>query len=88
MGVTLLALMPYGTHDMNLSTVIVNSIAHGLAVDCQAFIDYAVLGIPGLEGLVQFHGVNSNKDITYGAFAWDAVLSMTEVTAESGASCG
>ena len=33
LGVTLFALMPNDTHDMNLPATVVNGIAHGFAVD-------------------------------------------------------
>ena len=88
MSVTLFALMPDGAHDVALSTTIINGIPHGFAVDGQAFVDCSVLSVPLLECSIQFGGINSNQYITYGTFTGNAVFSMTEITAKSGASSG
>jgi len=79
----LFTLVSNDTHDVGLPAIVVNGIAHGFSVDRQTFVDYPVLCIPGLEGLVQFHRVNSNEYVTYGTFAGDAVFFATEATAES-----
>ena len=84
----MLALVADDAHDVNLSAIVVNGITHGFAVDGQAFVGCAVLGIPLLERSIQFYGIDSNQYVTYGAFAGDTVFSVTVVTAKSGTSRG
>ncbi len=86
LGVALFALVPDGTHDMNLPATVINGIAHGFAVDRQTIVDCTILGIPLLECPVQFHWCYSNQYVTDGAFTGDAIFSVTETAAKAVAS--
>ena len=83
LGVALFALVSNDTHDMNLPASIVNSIAHGFAVDGQTFVDAGKLCVPLLEGSIKFDRCYANQDVTDGALAGDAFFSVAVVAAET-----
>ena len=58
LGVTLATLMANRTHDMGLSALLVDGVTHRLAIDGQALIEVAILGIPGAQGPAQLFGIN------------------------------
>ena len=56
MGVANFALMTHDAQHMRLLPLPVQSVAHGLAVDGQTFIPFAIAFIPALQGPIQIGG--------------------------------
>lgn len=83
LGVTLLALVSYDTHDMNLPAAVVQGVAHGFSVDGQTVIDDGKLLIPLPESPIQLDWCYSNQDVTDGTFAGDALFSVAVVAAKT-----
>jgi len=78
--------MPDSTHDVGLPSRFINGIAHGFAVNCQAFVGCTILAIPMLESLIQFHRFDPDEYNTYGTFAGYNILTVAVSTAKSYAS--
>ena len=86
MGVALLAAMSYGTHDVGLTARFIDGIAHGLAVDGEAFVGLAVDGIPALQGAVEVLGVDADEHIANDRFAGDRIAVVAVAATEPGPS--
>jgi len=82
LGVTDLALMADGTHDMGLVALFIDGITHCLAVDRQAFVCSGVKLIPVLQRPVEMVGVDADQDITDNRFARDDKFPLLVATAE------
>ena len=63
MGVALAALMADGAHDMSLSGILIEGVAHGFSIDGQALINLGILGIPGTERSVELLGIGTDQGI-------------------------
>ena len=85
MGVTLLALVTDGAHDVGLTVSFIDRVAHGFTIDGETFIDSAVVSIPVLKGLVEFPGVHPDQHIAQAAFAGHPILALAVATTKSGA---
>jgi len=70
-------------YDVSLKTFFINGIAHGLAVDGQTLILLAIGLVPTLEGAVQMHGVNADKDIANDGEAGDEVAALFTAAIET-----
>jgi len=55
--------MPHNAHDMSLIALIVDGIAHGLAINSQTGIVLSIGVVPALQGPVQKHGVHADQYI-------------------------
>ena len=88
MGVALLALVTDGAHDVGLSAGLINGVAHGFTVNRQTLVDCAIVRIPVLKGLVEFHRVHPDQYIAQDAFAGHPIFSIAVAAAESGARLG
>jgi hypothetical protein len=75
-----IALMPDSTHDVGLPSRFINGIAHGFAVNCQAFVSCTILAIPMLESLIQFCRFDSDEYITYMLFFNSACSALKKAT--------
>ncbi len=75
LGVADFALMTDDAHHMRLMTLLVEGVAHGLAVDSQRLILPRVGFVPAPEGAVQMRGGDADQDIA------DDVLTGHHVTA-------
>jgi hypothetical protein len=64
LSVTGLCLMTDSAHNVNLMALLVNGIAHCLAINGQSLVLFAMDLIPMLQGAVQFHGINADKHIS------------------------
>jgi len=73
---------------VGLAAVVVDGIAHGLAIDGEAFIDASKLRIPALQGLVEFGGINPNQDIAQDGFAGHRIDVVAVAASEAGARPG
>lgn len=63
--------MAYGAHDMGLIALMVNGIAHGFSIDCQALVPLAVGFVPLLKSSVQMLRVDTDEDIADDVLAWN-----------------
>ena len=64
LGVAGLGLMTDGAHDVGLAIALIDSIAHGFAIDGKAFILTAISLVPTLQSAVEVCGVDTDKDVT------------------------
>lgn len=55
--------MAHDTHDVGLTALGINGIAHGLAVDGEAFVGLTIDFIPALQCLVEVERVDADQDI-------------------------
>lgn len=56
--------VPDNPHDMDLIAVFIDGVAHGLAVNGQAFVLLAIDLVPTLQGAIDVFGINADEDIT------------------------
>ena len=70
-------------HDVGLMTLLINGIAHGLAVYGQTLILLAIGLVPALKGAVQMHRVNADKDIANDGGAGDEVATVFAAAVET-----
>ena len=62
MGVAGFGFMAHHTHDVGLISLVIEGVAHGLAVDGQAFV--SALGVvPLLQGPIQVLGIDADQQI-------------------------
>jgi len=78
--------MTDGAENMGLVAVRVDGIAHGLAVDGEAFVGLAVDGIPALQGAVEVLGVDADEHIANDRFAGDRIAVVAVAATEPGPS--
>src|SRR5437016_8752764 len=74
LGVASFALMTDDAHHMSLLTLLIQGVAHGLAVDGQTLISRAIDFVPALQGLVQLRGRDADQHMA------QAVLSGHDIT--------
>ena len=83
MGVAVFCLMTYGTHDVGLMTLVVNGIAHRLAVDGKTFILFAMGFIPAPQGAVKLRRIDADEQVADDIFAWNYETSIFTTTTET-----
>ena len=49
--------------NMGLLPLFIDGIAHGFAVDCQAFVFLSVGLVPALQGSIEMYGIDPDQDI-------------------------
>ncbi len=54
-------MMADGAEDMGLATVLVDHVAHRLAVDGQALVLFAMHCVPALQGAIQMFGIDADE---------------------------
>ena len=69
--------------NMGLMPLIIDGIAHGLAVDGKTFVFLSVGFIPTLQGAVELSGIDANQDIANNRFTWDEVTALVKTAAEA-----
>src|SRR5437879_11329153 len=69
LGVASFALMTDDAHHMSLLTLLIQGVAHRLAVDGQTLISRAIDFVPALQGLVQMRGGDADQHITQDVLA-------------------
>jgi len=55
--------MTDGAHDVSLIAEIVDSVAHGFTINCQAFVVLSIGVVPALKCAVQMPGFYADQDI-------------------------
>ena len=55
--------MPDNAHDVDLIALFINGVAHGFAVNGQAFVLLAIALIPALQGVIEVLGIDADKNI-------------------------
>jgi len=76
LGVTALGLMAHSTHDMGLIPLIIDRIAHGLAVNGQGVVVCCVSVVPVLESSINCCRINSDQDIANDILTGDKVATI------------
>ena len=75
--------MSYHAHDMCLPSFFVDCVAHGLAVDGEALILPAVVGIPAGKCAVERNGIDADENVANSAFAGDNPNPLVDPAAEA-----
>ena len=68
---------------MGLIALIIDGVAHGLAVDGKTFVFLGVGFVPTLQGSVQMHGIDPYQDIADNRLTWDDVTLLGIAAAEA-----
>lgn len=74
MGVADLGLVADDTHDVGLMAVLVDGVAHRLAVDGQAVVFPAIGRVPPLQGAVELGRVDADENVADDVFAGHQIL--------------
>ena len=69
-------------HDMGLMALLINGIAHCLAVDCETFVLFPVGLVPALQGEIEVEGSYTDKDIADNVLAWNHIAAVFATAAE------
>jgi len=72
------------THDVGLTALIIEGIAHRLAIDGETLIFAGVGLVPALQGAVQMGGIDADQHIADDGLAGDEVTALFETTAKAG----
>ena len=80
--------MTNGTHDVGLTALIVDRIAHGLAIDGKTFVRCSVCLVPSLQGTIQLRGIDTDKDVAYDVLAGYDMAAVFETAAKTSAGFG
>jgi Na+-transporting NADH:ubiquinone oxidoreductase subunit NqrD len=75
LGVAGFTLVTDHAEHMGLVPLIIDGVAHGLAVDGKTFVFLSVGFVPMLQGSVQMHGINTDQDIADDGLTWDILYS-------------
>ncbi len=51
-------------HNMDLAAFFIDGVAHGLAIDGQAFIFFGELRIPALQGAIETIGIDTDQRLS------------------------
>ncbi len=62
--------------NVGLPTLLVDGIAHGLAVDGEGFVAGGVAGVPGLQGAVHVVGVDAGQHLANDGAAGNEVVAV------------
>lgn len=83
MGVAGFRLVANDAHDVGLTALIVDGVAHGFAIDGQRGIVLGKGFIPSLEGLIETGGVDPDEDLTDGGETGDDIAALDIRAAET-----
>ena len=75
-GVAVQALVTDGAHDVGLMTLLIEGIAHGLAVDGETFILCAIHFVPAPKSAVQMCRIDTDQHIAQDKLAWHVVVAL------------
>jgi hypothetical protein len=75
--------MPDNAHDMDLITVFIDGVAHGFAVNGQAFVLLAIVLVPALQCTIKVFGPDADKNVADDIEARDVVAFVTIPTPEA-----
>ena len=68
---------------MGLMPLIVDSVAHGLAIDGEALVFFSIDLVPMLQGSVEMDWIHTNQDIADDLLTWDDVTALGKTAAEA-----
>jgi len=83
-GVPLGTLLSEHAHDRGLAPVRITGVAHGFALDRQALVDGAIVGIQALARAIQVGRIDSNPHVPTEAVAGHEILSIANPAAKPG----
>ncbi len=69
--------MPDNAHDVDLIAVFIDGVAHGFAVNGQAFVLLTIELIPALQRAIKVLGIDANKHIADDIETWYVVAFVT-----------
>ena len=72
--------MPHGTHDVSLLSLLVDGVAHGLAIDGQTLVLLTEGRIPLLQGEVEFDRIDPHQHIPDDGLAGNNALFISGVS--------
>lgn len=75
--------MPDNAHDVDLITLFIDGVAHGFAVNGQAFVLLAIVLVPALQSAVEVIGIDADKNVADDIEARDVVALVTIPTPEA-----
>jgi hypothetical protein len=83
LGVAVLGLVTDHAHDVGLLAVLIQGIAHRLAIDGQTFIFPRVAFVPASEGTVQARWLDADQHIADDVFTGHLIAALSPTAAES-----
>ena len=75
--------MTDGAHDVGLMTLLIEGIAHGLAVDGETFILCAIHFVPAPKSAVQMCRIDTDQHIAQDKLAWHVVVALFPTATEA-----
>lgn len=75
--------MPDNAHDVDLIALFVDGVAHGFAVNGQAFVLLAIVLVPALQCAIEVIGIDADKNIADNIEARNMVTFVAIPTAEA-----
>ena len=75
--------MAHDAHDVGLISLFIDGVAHGFAVNGEAFVLFPIELVPALQGAVEVKGIDADKDITDDVLAWDEIAAVFVAAAEA-----
>jgi len=70
-------------HDMGLMAGVIDGVAHGLAVQGEAFVVLPVGAVPALQCAVEMGGIDADEDIPDDVLARDNAAPLIKAAAEA-----
>ncbi len=83
MGVAVFGLVADSAHDVGLTALLINGVAHGFAVDRKTLVLFAIGFVPALQGRVDLPWVDTDQDISYDVLAGHDIAAMFTATPET-----
>ena len=83
MGVAAVGLVADGAEDVGLATLLIDGVAHRLAVDGQALVGGCILRIPALQGAVEQYRVDAGEHIADAGAAGDLIAAVAIAAAKT-----
>ena len=75
--------MTDGAHDMGLIPLLIDSVAHGFAINSEAFVFLSIDLVPALQGAVEVNGLDADEHISDDGFARDEVAAVFVAASEA-----
>ena len=64
-------------------SLLINGVAHRLAVDGEAFVLFSVGFVPALQGTVQMQRIDTDEDIADDVLAWNDIAALFTTASET-----
>ena len=75
--------MTDGAHDMGLIPLLIDSVAHGLAINSEAFVFLSIDLVPALQSAVEVSWIDADEHISDDGFARDEVAAVFVAASEA-----